>query len=302
MKSVIDRGCSATRLMLALALAASALPGCGDSAVDPATSVRFAVIGDYGVDTTNEARVALLVKSYHPQFILTVGDNNYPNGEASTIDANIGKYYAEYIGGYRGAYGRGSPTNRFWPTMGNHEWYSTPPAQPYYDYFPALPGNKRYYDVELGLVHIFTVFSDDRGPEGTPTVTSVQASWLQGRLAASTSCFNVVYFHHPPFSSGDFSVTWMQWPFQAWGADVVMAGHEHFYERLAVDGIPYIIDGLGGANIFGFKAAPDSHSQFRYNNDFGALFVTATARGITYEFHAASGLVVDAFTVPKNCR
>src|SRR6266849_1296587 len=110
MKSLNHTERAAAGLALAVALIS-----CGGGPGGAPASVRFAVIGDYGVDTTNEARVALLVKSFHPQFILTVGDNNYPSGEASTIDANIGKYYAEFIGGYHGAYGRGSPTHRCWP-------------------------------------------------------------------------------------------------------------------------------------------------------------------------------------------
>jgi hypothetical protein len=60
------------------------------------SSIRFAVIGDYGSDSQAEADVANLVKSWGPSFIITVGDNNYPKGAASTIDANIGKYYYEF--------------------------------------------------------------------------------------------------------------------------------------------------------------------------------------------------------------
>ena len=53
----------------------------------------FAAIGDFGTGDTNESKVAQLVKSWNPEFIITVGDNNYPKGEASTIDQNIGAFY-----------------------------------------------------------------------------------------------------------------------------------------------------------------------------------------------------------------
>ncbi|KKL48324.1 hypothetical protein LCGC14_2326650 [marine sediment metagenome] len=66
--------------------------------------------------------------------VVSVGDNNYDNGEAATIDANVGQYYQEFVGNYTGAYGPGSPTDRFYPTPGNHD-YLTTDAQPYYDYF-----------------------------------------------------------------------------------------------------------------------------------------------------------------------
>src|SRR6185369_14391450 len=63
--------------------------GAGSS---PAT-VRFAVVGDYGEDNSDEAAVAKLIASWNPDFVITTGDNNYPSGAASTIDTNIGKYF-----------------------------------------------------------------------------------------------------------------------------------------------------------------------------------------------------------------
>ncbi|HEX6838925.1 MAG TPA: hypothetical protein VF334_20240, partial [Polyangia bacterium] len=87
----------------------------GDLAITPPPMpiARFAVIGDYGVDTTDEMDVVKLIRSWHPDYLVTVGDNNYPSGEANTIDANIGQYFHEYIGGYTGKYGAGSAQNRF---------------------------------------------------------------------------------------------------------------------------------------------------------------------------------------------
>src|SRR6266496_6790318 len=76
------------------------------------TSTRFAVIGDYGSSTTAERDVATLVKNWSPDFIITVGDNNYPDGAASTIDANIGQYYHSFIYPYTGSYGAGATVNR----------------------------------------------------------------------------------------------------------------------------------------------------------------------------------------------
>jgi len=111
------------------------------------SKTRFAVIGDFGNTGPSEQAVANLVHSWNPDFIATVGDNNYDTGSASTIDANIGQYYHDYIYPYLGSYGSGSPTatNRFWPTLGNHDWGDTFPNptgdQPYLNYFTSLPGN-----------------------------------------------------------------------------------------------------------------------------------------------------------------
>src|SRR5881394_118662 len=65
-------------------------------------------IGDYGSDYLSTRQVARLVKSWQPQFIITVGDNNYPHGEASTIDRNVGQFYHEFIEPYQGRYGTGA--------------------------------------------------------------------------------------------------------------------------------------------------------------------------------------------------
>ena len=266
----------------------------------PSDRVLFAAIGDYGSDDVHEGDVANLVSTMDPEFVITMGDNNYPNGARSTIDMNIGQYYSKYIGGYMGKYGIGSPINLFFPCVGNHEWYDSEGLQPYLDYFPDLPGNKRYFDFQMGLVHFYVVDSDPHEPDGNGP-RSTQAMWLQQTLAQPTdACYKIVYFHHPPYSSGTFAVPWMQWPFAAWGADAVMSGHEHFYERLVVDGIPYFVNGLGGGNRFDFVPTPDTHSLFRFNEDWGAMFVAATKQSITYTFYSADGGKIDELTVtPK---
>lgn len=262
-------------------------------------AVDFAVIGDYGVSSENELRVARLVVGWKPDFVITTGDNNYPSGGADTIDANIGRFYSRYIGNYKGRYGAGSQINRFWPAAGNHDWI-TDDLRPYLNYF-TLPGNERYYDVARGLVHLFAVDSVSQEPDGT-TADSVQARWLKTQLAASVSCFKVVYFHYPAYSSGNVhgSSLEMRWPYAAWGADVVMAGHEHVYERLEVDGIPYFTVGTGGAGPYAFGAVlPESRK--RVTGGFGALHVTADRTSIKFEFVDVAGRTVDTFTRHKNC-
>ena len=84
-------------------------------------TVRFAVIGDYGWDGPDLADVADLIKSCNPDFITSLGDNNYDLGKAETIDDNIGKYFHEYIGNYSGGYGVGAISNKFFPSPGNHD-------------------------------------------------------------------------------------------------------------------------------------------------------------------------------------
>jgi hypothetical protein len=268
----------------------------GDGAL--ATRVVFAVIGDYGLDGQNEARVADLVSSWNPDFVITTGDNNYFQGAASTIDQNIGKHYCQFIGNYLGRPGEGSLINRFWPTPGNHDWL-TQELRPYLDYF-TLPGNERYYDVARGLVHLYALDSDWSEVDGV-SENSPQASWLREKLAVSTACFDVVYFHHPPYSSGPHGSSYeMRWPFEAWGADAVMAGHDHLYERFEVGQIPYFTVGLGGSSMYDFVTVlPETRMQ--YSAEFGATRVTANRTGMTFEFINVSGAVIDTFTYAKEC-
>ena len=259
-------------------------------------AVKFAVIGDYGMDNSAEADVAALIQSWPPDFVITTGDNNYPFGAADTIDANIGKYFHDYIFPYSGTYGSEANLNRFFPTLGNHDWY-TKDAQPYLDYF-SLPGNERTYDFVGGPVHFFALDSDEHEPDGV-NAGSVQAAWLQQGLAASTSLWNIVYMHHPPYSSGQHGSTeWMQWPFAAWGADALLAGHDHLYERLLVDGIPYFTNGAGGGGLYNF-GEPLPETQFRYNANYGAMLATASETEVLFEFYSRVGDLIDEYQVTK---
>ena len=260
--------------------------------------VRFAVFGDYGLAGEDEAAVAQLVTSWDPHIIVTTGDNNYPSGHAATIDANIGQYYHAYIGNYQGEYGPGSEANRFFPSLGNHDWRA-PNAQPHLDYFD-LPGNERYYDVRWGPVHLFIVDSDEHEPDGIG-LSSVQAAWLREALAASDAPWKLVFMHHPPYSSGQHGDSEaLQWPYAEWGADAVLAGHDHLYERLEVDGIPYLISGLGGHNARYFFIQVREDSLVRYRDEHGAVFVEADADLLTFQFINVLGETIDSLTLAAN--
>jgi hypothetical protein len=262
------------------------------------TLIHFAVIGDYGKAGESEAAVAEMVLSWEPDFIITTGDNNYNHGEASTIDQNIGQYYQSYIYPYYGEYGEGAEeSNRFFPSLGNHDW-ETEGAQPYLDYF-TLPGNERYYDFVEGPVHFFSIDSLANEPDGIDG-DSVQAEWLREALADSTSAWQLVYMHVPPYSSGRHgSHPVMRWDYEAWGADAVLSGHDHTYERILIDGFPYFVNGVGGNGLYYFRDVWVEGSEVRYNTDFGAMLVEATADYITFEFYSIyeGGTRFDSYTI-----
>jgi hypothetical protein len=261
-------------------------------------ATHFSAIGDYGLAGPYEESVALLVHCMEPDFIITLGDNNYASGDAAWIDVNIGQYFHAFIFPYLGRFGLGAKENRFFPSLGNHDWY-TAGAQPYLDYF-QLPGNERYYDFVRGDVHFFALDSDESEPDGV-TVDSVQAQWLRDSLAASTAPWRIVYMHHPPYSSGPHGSTpYMQWPFRDWGASLVLAGHDHTYERLVEDGLTYIVSGNGGNPETYPIAEPIPGSAAHLVDEHGALILDADSARLRVRSYIITGQLVDevVLTVP----
>jgi hypothetical protein len=258
---------------------------------------KFAVIGDYGDDTQDEQAVADLINSWNVDFIITTGDNSYDN---TNIDVNIGKYYSDWIGNYNGSYGSGSTVNKFFPSLGNHDYSDGGGLNAYLNYF-TLPGisgnssgNERYYDFVIDNIHFFAINSIDQEPDGNDG-SSAQANWLQTQLANSTATWKIIYFHHPPYSSGQHgSSTIMRWDFSQWGADAVMSGHDHTYERLEADGLTYFVNGLGGRSIYNF-GSPLPETQFRYNGDYGAMLLEGTESMLTAKFYNTSGDLIDTW-------
>ena len=295
LRSHISRRAFSTLALVTAVLLFAVLP----ARVQEDTTIQFAAFGDFGLAGAGELEVSNLVKSWDPDFVVVLGDNNYPLGAASTIDANIGQYYSEFIAPYQGTYGPGGTENRFFPALGNHDWgdgfVDPPPIQAHYDYF-ALPGNERYYDVVKGPVHLFVLDSDTHEPDGV-SASSVQAQWLQAGLAASTARWKVVAFHHPPYTSGNRPPdTYMRWPFREWGATAVLTAHHHHYESLLVANTPYYISGLGGNGRGGFSF-PVPETRLRYSDTYGSLRVTATDERILFEFVATSGAIVDSHAI-----
>ena len=278
------------------------------------TPTTFAVIGDYGQGRAQERAVAKLVASWNPGFIITTGDNyTIESGGKGTgrYDRSTGAYYGAWLKdisttGRRLPVGL-APVNAFFPALGNHDYSDSSGPGDYLRYF-TLPGtgfvnssgNERFYDYVEGPVHFFVLNSNPEEKEGVKS-TSRQAEWLRAQLAASTSPWNVVYDHHAPYSSGALhgSTPYMQWPFAAWGADAVISGHDHTYERIVRDGIVYFVNGLGGQIPVHRFDSPVAGSAVRYNGGWGAQRVTATDRRLRFEFYNTAGFLVDSYELAR---
>jgi hypothetical protein len=275
-----------------------------------ATPTTFAIIGDYGTGDADESAVAGLVGSWEPDFVITTGDNYYSEAGGKGTDRferSAGAFYGRWM---KDADRPGSPspeaaTNAFFPSIGNHDYTDAKPALGTYLSYFTLPGadfvntsgNERYYDFVEGPVHFFVLNSNDGEPAGTEG-TSKQARWLKQALADSESPWNIVYFHHPPYSSDveHGSTPRLQWPFAAWGADAVVSGHAHTYERVMRDGIAYFVNGAGGQGRYAFRKSV-AGSAVRYGADFGAQKVTATPTELDFGFYNTGGQLIDSWTL-----
>jgi tartrate-resistant acid phosphatase type 5 len=84
-----------------------------------------------------------------------------------------------------------------------------------------------------------------------------------------------------------------------WGGDVVLTGRDHDYERIFRDGIVYFVNGLGGGGIREFESTT-SGSQVRYNDDHGAMIVTATSEELNFRCHSASDVLIDEYALTQD--
>ncbi len=222
--------------------------------------------------------------------IFVVGDLAYADGSVT----DFAECYGPTWGRFR---------NRTRPSPGNHE-YHTQDASAYFAYFGEAAGQpgKGYYSYELGSWHIVVINSNC--PEvGGCAAGSPQERWLRADLAAHPSACTLAYWHHPLFSSGGthgneraMKPIWRDL-YDA-GAEVVINGHDHDYERFAPQkpngkadparGIREFVVGTGGRNLRPF-GKPLRNSEVRSDQAFGVLKLTLQRNGYEWEFVPQQG-------------
>jgi tartrate-resistant acid phosphatase type 5 len=262
----------------------------------PAAPVRFAIIGDFGNGSPEEAAVATRLKTYAPEFVVTLGDNNYLGPTVANFDAAVGRDYRAFIkyppnstSQYKD---QGSGSINFYPVVGNHDWDNGINTHTSYYTFPSSSsGNSRYYDFARGPVRFFMLDNDGREPDGN-AADSAQATWLRNRLAATGERWKLVLAHNPPYSSKG-GYTEARWPYKTWGATHVLAGHRHNYERLEVGGLTYFVNGIGGEDIH-TGAIPIAESRKLYDDDYGFMLVNADDDSIDLRFITRAGVTIDS--------
>jgi len=260
--------------------------------VPPGRPVVLVGAGDIAACASDgdEATARLLdavIRGPAPVVVFTAGDNAYDDGKPN-----------EFAECYHPSWGRHKARTR--PAPGNHD-YETSGAGGYFGYFGTAAGSpsRGYYSFDAGDWHVVVLNSNVEMDAG-----SEQEQWLRADLAASDDrrC-TVAIWHHPRFTSGtkhgnDTSVGPLWDALYEAGADVLINGHEHSYERLAPQtptgvadparGVREFVVGTGGEGLSSFGTALPT-SEARNETAFGVLKLTLGASGYAWEFLPVAG-------------
>ena len=241
-------------------------------------------IADCG--STGDEATAALLDGFNGT-VFTAGDNAYNDGSATNFTQC-----------YEPSWGRHRARTR--PSPGNHD-YNTSGAADYYAYFGALAGEagKGYYSYDIGDWHIISLNSNISMSAG-----SAQETWLRADLAASSLSCTLAYWHHPRFSSGTHhgSSSSAEPLWQALydaGAEIVVSGHEHNYERFApqkpdgtadpATGIREFVVGTGGTGHYDDLGTQLPNSEVFNGTTFGVIKLTLGPGTYSWSFVPVAG-------------
>lgn len=255
----------------------------------PGTAVTIMGAGDIAGDRDAATATARLILDADPDAVFTTGDNAYPDGAPS-----------DYAERYDPTWGPLKDRTR--PVPGNHE-YHTEDAAGYVGYFGVGTVTN---PEDGGLYYAWDVGNGWRAYALNTEVSSTgpQLAWLRDDLAAHPGLHYILYSHHPRFTSSDnhgpFEELCPLWDALArtGGLEIVLAGHNHQYERFApmdcagretADGARSFVVGSGGNDLYGFEDQAQEGSEFRNNSDFGVLRLDLYESSYEWEF-IASGM------------
>lgn len=250
---------------------------------DSTEPVRLLAFGDSGGGGSDQ--MALLEQMYTVPYELMIhtGDLAYDNGTIQQIEDTVFGVYADLL--------RNIP---FFPSAGNHD-AETMRGAPFRDVW-SLPTtrDKKYYSYDWGRVHFVAL--------DTEASLSAQATWLDADLAATSLPWKIVYFHKPPYSSGEHgsdTAVRSAWApiFEKHGVQLVLAGHDHDYERMKPqNGVAYVVTGGGGVGT-----RPVGISSFTGFSEDVIHFVYVEVGIDEAVLHAidASGTEFDSMVIPR---
>jgi 3',5'-cyclic AMP phosphodiesterase CpdA len=248
-------------------------------------------------DPCRDLQTLAVVEGLAPDLVLPLGDNQYDSGTAT-----------EYSQRYNLSWGRLRALSR--PVPGNHE-YQDEEARGYFDYFNGFrtytgvagDRDKGYYSFDFADWHFVALNSNCIHIRGGCGEGGFQERWLRQDLEKNQRHCTLAYMHHPRFSSGmngdtrELAALWNV--LYQGGVDVVLAGHDHHYERFAPmgpDGSPepdrgirQFVVGTGGRSITPFRTILPA-SEVQDTTSFGVLVLRLGQDRYEWEFRATPGL------------
>jgi len=238
-----------------------------------AQAQRLGVIGDWGADTRGRAQVAALLRKEHAQSpltaLLTTGDNFYPRGRVVE------------------AYLQDLPPVPLYPAFGNHD---APNLEAQLRRFGL---ERPHYRVRFGSLEVFVLYT-----EGD---LRAQRAWLEEALQSSTAPLKALLLHRPLYSSGLHGGSpalrsLLEPLLRRHGVALVLAGHDHHYERLEVQGLLHVVTGGGGAGLY--RTRPPLPWSRALAVAHHALFLEVGREGLLGYALDPAGRVLDRFLIP----
>lgn len=268
--------------------------------------ISIVAMGDSGNASAEQYAVGDQMMRVDPDIFLHLGDMAYGDGTYPEFEERVFAVYEALMGSV--------PS---WPTPGNHE-YNTNFAAPYIGvyYLPEQAwrdaDQEYYYSFDYGNVHFISMDSNEyRYVTTIGNTGDDMLDWLEDDLSRTEADWIIVFMHHPIYSSGSHGQT--PWLFQvitpileAHGVDLVLAGHDHHYERtypiwddaVAIDddrALTYIVAGAGGAGVRAASGDWYTEAVNDQKNNFLHLVIDgceAVGRAIDLD-----GELVDSFTL-----
>jgi predicted MPP superfamily phosphohydrolase len=245
-------------------------------------TLKFAILGDTGTGGKPQYEVARRLAEAHAtfpfEFVILLGDNMYGGESASDFKNKFEKPYDALL--QKGV--------KFYASLGNHDRPERAIA-----YKPFNMGGKRYYTFRpMPGIRFFALDSN--------YMDRAQIEWLESELKSSGSEWKILFFHHPLYSSGEkhgssIELRKVLEPLLIrHGADVVFAGHEHFYERLKPqNGIEYFILGSSAKLRKGNISPKSAITAKGYDTDNAFMMAEVAGDGMNYHAISRTGKVVD---------
>jgi calcineurin-like phosphoesterase family protein len=244
-------------------------------------SVRFAIIGDTGTGSSKQQEVADVMMKYQAvfpfEFVLMMGDNLYGSETPADYRKKFQDVYQKLL----------DNKVKFYATLGNHDQ----PNERFYENFNM--NGKEYYRFTKGNVAFYSLNSN--------YMDKKQLKWLEDELAKDTSEWKIAFCHHPPYSSGgkhgsDKTLREVLEPlFVKYGVNVVLTGHDHFYERIKPQkGIYYFVSGAGGKLREGDVREKSALTEKFFDNDMSFMLAEVVKNQMYFQVISRTGETVDS--------